>query len=109
GGRPDTALLADFQKLIRLRNQHDVLRRGSIEAPIHLDEDIIVLTRRYEGVRAITAFNNSTAPQSITVELPPGYGDMAYRDALSRRAIKSVSSRLTLTVPALFGTVLIAE
>lgn len=109
GGRPDTALLADFQKLIRLRNQHDVLRRGSIEAPIHLDEDIIVLTRQYEGVRAITAFNNSTTPQPISVELPPGYGYMAYRDALTPRAIKSVTSRLTLTVPALYGTVLIAE
>jgi hypothetical protein len=29
GGRPDTALLADFKAMIALRNQHAVLRRAA--------------------------------------------------------------------------------
>ncbi len=55
GGKPDTAMLADFQKMIGLRNQNEVLKRGSIDAPVQLDENIIVLTRKYQGVRAVTA------------------------------------------------------
>ena len=37
---------------------------------------IIVLTRKYQGVRAVTAFNNSATPREVTVDLPTGYGDV---------------------------------
>jgi uncharacterized protein (DUF952 family) len=46
GGRPDTALLADFKRLIGLRRQHAVLRRGSLAAPLHVDDQVVVQLRR---------------------------------------------------------------
>lgn len=109
GGAPDTAMLADFQKMIGLRNQNEVLKRGSIDAPVQLDDNIIVLTRKYQGVRAVTAFNNSTSPREVTVELPIGYGDKPYTDAMTGRAVQPVKGKLTLTVPALSGSVLISK
>jgi len=109
GGHPDNALLADFQKLISLRNHNAVLRRGSIDAPIHLDENVIVLTRTYKGVRAITAFNNSNTAHQVTVDLPRGDRDRVYRDAMTGRRIVSVDGKLTLTVPALYGSVLLTK
>jgi cyclomaltodextrinase len=109
GGDPDTAMLADIKNLIKLRNQHDVLRRGSIDAPIHLDDNVVILTRKYRGTRAITAFNNATTPQQVTVQLPHGYGHKAYQDAITRRWVKPVNGELTITLPALSGSVLIAR
>ena len=109
GGNPDTAMLADFQKMIGLRNQNEVLKRGSIDAPVQLDENIIVLTRKYQGVRAVTAFNNSTTPREVTVDLPTGYGDKPYTDAVTGRSVQPVKGKLTLTVPALGGSVLITK
>ena len=109
GGTPDTAMLADFEKMIGLRNQHEVLRRGSIDAPLQLDENIIVLTRKYQGVRAVTAFNNSTTPRAVTVNLPVGYGDKPYQDAVTGRSVQPSNGKLTLTVPALSGSVLITR
>jgi glycosidase len=109
GGHPDNALLADFQKLISLRNHNAVLRRGSIDAPVHLDENVIVLNRTYKGVRAITAFNNSNTPQQVTVDTPRGDRDRVYHDAITGRRIVAVDGKLTLTVPALYGSVLLTK
>ncbi|MEU4218055.1 glycoside hydrolase family 13 protein [Actinoplanes sp. NPDC026623] len=109
GGDPDNALLADFQKLIGLRNHNAVLRRGSIDAPLHLDENVIVLNRSYKGVGAITAFNNSNTAQQVTVVLPPGDHHRVYRDAMTGRRIASIHGKLTLTVPALYGSVLLTK
>jgi glycosidase len=109
GGHPDTAMLADFQKLIGLRNHNAILRRGTIGAPVHLDENVIVLTRSYRGVRAITAFNNAKTPQRVTVQLPRGRGHRIYRDALTGRSMKARKGELALTVPALYGSVLITK
>ena len=103
-------MLADFQKMIGLRNQHEVLRRGSIDAPVQLDENVIVLTRKYKGTcRAVTAFNNSTTPRQVTVDLPPGYDPKPYQDAVTGRSVQPVKGKLTLTVPALSGSVLITK
>ena len=70
GGKPDVDMLASFKRLIALRNQHAVLRRGSISAPLHLDAHSIVLLRQYGGQTAITATNNSTRAQTVSVKLP---------------------------------------
>ncbi len=107
GGDPDTVMLTDVQQLISLRNQHAVLRRGSIDAPVHLDDKVIVLTRKHRGTRAITAFNNSTTTQQVTVRLPRGYGDKPYTDAMTGQSVTPTDGELTLTVPAMYGSVLI--
>jgi len=109
GGNPDSALLRDFQKMIGLRNDHDVLRRGSIGAPAHLDDHVIALTRQYRGVQAVTAYNSDAEAREITVQLPRTARNKVFKDALTGQRFTSHDGTLTLTVPALYGVVLISE
>ncbi|MFS0700392.1 glycoside hydrolase family 13 protein [Cellulomonas sp. 179-A 4D5 NHS] len=108
GGEPDTELLDDVTRLIALRNEHDVLRRGSLGAPLHLDEHLVVLLREHEGARAVTAYNNDTEAHEVTVEIPAGDGDQTFTDALTGAVATPVDGSLTITVPPLGGTVLLS-
>ena len=108
GGNPDMAMLSDFRKYIALRNDNPVLRRGSIEAPEQLDEHVILLTRKLGNVLAVTAFNNGTTNQQVTVKLPDRHRKTAFKDAITGQRITPVDGKLSFTVPALFGTVLIS-
>jgi glycosidase len=105
GGKPDLALLVDVKKLTRLRHDHAVLRRGSIEAPLLVDDHVIVLLRQLGERVAITAVNNATSPTTVEVTLPAQLGKLAFVDALSGQRIETVNSKLQLTVPAQFGSV----
>ena len=108
GGHPDTALLADFQRLTRLRSELPVLRHGTLLAPLHVDAQVVVLARR-DGVDwAVTATNNADAPRTLTIALPADAPTAGWRDVLAARdATIDVAARtLTLVVPARFGIVL---
>jgi glycosidase len=107
GGKPDADMLATFKRLISLRNQHAVLRRGTIGAPLYLDDHCVVLLRQLGNIVAITATNNSTSAQSVTVQLPPGLRVHSFTNALGGFAVLASNGRLTLTLPALFGAVLL--
>ena len=108
GGQPDTALLAEFKRLIKLRNDHAVLRRGSLDAPLFVDAEVIVLAREHQGTWAITATNNGLAARTVRVTLPAG-AKTAYRDALGTAgSVMAEGGVLNLSVPPLFGAVLIS-
>ncbi len=107
GGRPDTALLAEFKKLIHLRRDHAVLRRGSIEAPLLVDDHVIVLARRLGDDWAITATNNAATPRTVTLPLPAGLEPGVLQDALGGTAVMASPQGLSFEVPALYGRVLI--
>ena len=116
GGTPDLALLADFKQLLALRQQHPVLRRGTLLAPLLVDDQVIVLARQLaptvatQATWAITATNNSDTARTVTVALPPGLpAGSRFTDALDGADLDAAGGRLTLTVPALFGRVLIAR
>ena len=106
GGKPDLALLADFKAMIAMRKQHPVLRHGSIDAPLHIDDNVIVLARRHGTSWAITATNNAAEPKTISVALPKD-APQGFVDALTGTAATAKDGSITLTVPALFGTVLV--
>jgi cyclomaltodextrinase len=108
GGKPDVDMLRTFKKLVGVRNQHAVLRRGSIEAPLHLDDAVVVLLRRHGQQAAITATNNATEPRTVTVQLPAGLLATSWKDALGGVTPIQTGSTLTLTLPPLFGAVLLA-
>jgi len=109
GGKPDLALRAEFKRLIQMRHQHPVLRRGSVQAPVFVDEQVMVFVREHKGVRAITAFNNSSAPRTVRVVLPAGFKQTrTWRDALGGEAVKASRGQVDITVPALFGRVMIS-
>jgi cyclomaltodextrinase / maltogenic alpha-amylase / neopullulanase len=107
GGEPDTALLAEFKRLTRMRHANPVLRRGSLEAPLFADAHVIVLARRLGDTWAITATNNAEVPRTVTLPLPQGLKPGVLKDALSGAAVKATAQGLTFEVPALFGRVLI--
>jgi cyclomaltodextrinase / maltogenic alpha-amylase / neopullulanase len=110
GGKPDTALLGDFKTLIKMRKDNAVLRRGSIGAPLHVDDHVIVLARQLGNVWAITATNNSDRDRVVTVKLPAAVSVAAFEEALTRQRIStSNDGSLTMSVPALYGAVLISR
>jgi cyclomaltodextrinase len=108
GGQPDTALLADFQRLTKMRHAHPVLRRGTLEAPLFADEHVIVLARRLGDTWAITATNNAEMPRTVTVPLPAGMKAAELKDALGGAAVKATPEGLRFELPALFGRVLVS-
>jgi glycosidase len=106
GGQPDTALLADFKRLIKLRRDHAVLRRGSLDAPLLVDDHLIVLLRQHEGRWAITATNNAEQALAATVTVPAELADVVFTDALTGQTVRAAKGKVSFTVPALFGSVL---
>jgi len=107
GGKPDADMLASFKQIIGLRNQHAVLRRGTIDAPLHVDDHTIVLLRQLGSNVAITATNNATTPQTVKVKLPLGVTVAQFSDVLGGGAVTAVHGELNITLPALFGVVLL--
>jgi cyclomaltodextrinase len=106
GGKPDTTLLADYRKLMRLRKDHPVLRHGSIDAPAYIDDHVIVLLR-HDGERwAITATNNDATAHAISVALPAALTGKSFIDALTGQRMTATGGGIRFSVPALFGTVL---
>ncbi len=110
GGHPDNALLADFRRLTRLRQDLPVLRHGTLLAPLHVDAQVVVLARRDGGRWAITATNNGDTARTLAVALPADAPGGAWTDALAHRAVRAdpAARTLILTVPARFGCVLVA-
>ena len=109
GGTPDTALLADFKALIKMRRDHAVLRHGAIDAPMLIDEHIIVLVRQLGNTWAITAMNNATTAKTVTVKLPASMAATHFVDALTGVTVNATNGSMILTVPALFGTALVSR
>lgn len=109
GGTPDLALLADFKTLIRMRRDNAVLRHGTLDAPLYIDEHVIVLMRRLGDVTAITATNNGATPQTVSLKLPVDVSTIEFTDALSGARVETRNGILVINVPALFGTVMVSR
>lgn len=108
GGQPDLQLRAQFQRLLSLRNAQPVLRRGSLSAPLLLTDNVIVLHRQLGNQHALVLMNNSKAEAPITVTLPAGLPG-AWVDGLGGPAASARNGQLTLTLPPLFGRVLLSQ
>jgi glycosidase len=109
GGKPDTALLAEFKKLIRMRNEHAVLRRGSIDAPVFVDEHVVVLVRRLGAQWALTATNNAAVPRRVSLSLPDGLPTGELQDVLGGLPVQATPQGLSFEVPPMYGRVLVSR
>ena len=109
GGEPDLAMLEQVRGLTRMRQEHAVLRRGSLEAPLYLDEHLIVLLRRLGDQIAIVVTNNSESEQKLFLELPEDLSEVGLRDVLAGQDFDVEKRRLALKVPALSGRVLVGS
>lgn len=103
GGTPDLALRDEFRRLIALRHELPVLRRGTLGAPLHVDAHVIVLPRSLGAQQAITATNNHDLARSVTV--PAADGD--WIDRLSGERLTARGGRLEMDVPPRWGRVLV--
>jgi hypothetical protein len=93
-----------------MRHAHPVLRHGSIGAPLLLDANVVVLARQLGDTWAITATNNGAEARTVNVTLPAALAGAGFQDALTGAVVKAAnSSVLTVTLPPLFGSVLISR
>ncbi|MGE4072022.1 MAG: alpha-amylase family glycosyl hydrolase [Lysobacterales bacterium] len=109
GGEPDLAMLAQVQTLTRMRREHAVLSRGSLEAPLYLDEHLIVLLRRLGDQVAIVVTNNSESAQALNLPVPPELADIGLHDVVGGQHFEVLGGHLQLSVPALSGMVLVGS
>ncbi len=107
GGKPDNVLLDDFKRFTKLRNDHAVLRRGSLDAPIYIDENVIVLLRAFGDQIALIALNNAASEKTVSIDLSTLNGVKAWQDALTSSRVEPTNSVLNVSVPARFGVVLL--
>jgi glycosidase len=108
GGTPDESLLSYVRALGRMRREHPVLARGSLDAPLHLDEHVVVLLRRAEGAWAITAVNNGATPAHLRMSLPEG-APAEFRDALDDARVLPRNDAIEFDVPAMSGRALVYD
>ena len=108
GGRPDEAMHAEFRRLIALRHALPVLRRGTLGAPLHLDEHVIVLPRRLGRDWALTATSNADVPRPVDLALPAD-APTAWVDRLSGQRFQARDGRLSFDVPPQSGRVLVPD
>jgi cyclomaltodextrinase / maltogenic alpha-amylase / neopullulanase len=108
GGQPDLALLAEFKRLIALRHQHAVLRRGSLSAPALVDEQAVASWRRLGQQWALVVASNAAEPRRIEVALPPG-APSAWAEVMRGGTLKPQNGRLVLTVPARSGALVLSR
>ncbi len=113
GGKPDTALLAEFQKLTQLRRDHAVLRQGSSQAPLLVDAHAVVFARRLGDQWALVTINNSTQARTVQVTLPrEAAGITTWTDALQSTSVArqvDPANGLSIDLPALGGRVLLGR
>jgi hypothetical protein len=94
---------------MKLRNETTILRRGSFGAPLYLDDAVIVLARNLGDQWAVTALNNSATAETVTVTLPAGAAGVAsFTDALGGPDVEVSGGTIMVTVPPLFGAVLLS-
>jgi glycosidase len=109
GGAPDVQLLEYVRSLGQLRREHPVLARGSLDAPLYLDEHVVVLLRRAEGAWALTTVNNGAAPAKLHLQLPSG-APREFRDGISDvRHLADAAGWIELEVPATSGIALVYD
>ena len=109
GGKPDLALHADFKTLIKMRKDHAVLRHGTLDAPVYIDDSVIVLIRRMGNVVALTATNNATTERVVSVKLPANVHAAEFANVLTGARVDAKNGVVLVSVPALFGAVLVSR
>ncbi len=109
GGQPDDHLRATYRGLIALRRDQAVLRRGTVIAPQRIDDHVVIFVRRHGRRWAVTAVNNAEEPRTVSVRLPTAMRGAVLRDGFSGAEMRATRGRLSLTVPALYGRVLLTR
>jgi glycosidase len=101
GDDRDTALLAHFQALGRLRRESPALRRGSLETLI-ADRDVYAYRRTAGDDTLLVILNRSEGPQRRRLKAGPG----TWIDRMNLATVSRVGSDLEVVVPPQAGAIL---
>ncbi|MEC8733380.1 MAG: DUF3459 domain-containing protein, partial [Planctomycetota bacterium] len=86
-------LLERYKRMIRLRNEHPALRRGSFQTLLTDDEqDLFVFLRAHEGEELLVALNAGDAPARF--DLPEGAWSPVYGGDLETGVVEATSGRV---------------
>ena len=105
GGAPDLALRDELRRMIALRQQHAVLRQGTLLTPLLQTPHVLVLARQFGRRWSLLAFNNAESSQTVTFDLPMAMRQTTLMPWWGKASLERVSDRLTLTLPGLGGAV----
>lgn len=86
-----------------------MLRHGTLDAPVYIDDSVIVLIRRMGNVVALTATNNATTERVVSVKLPANVHAAEFANALTGARVDAKNGVVLVSVPALFGAVLVSR
>jgi glycosidase len=101
GDDQDTALLAHFQTLGRLRRESPALRHGSRETLI-ADRDVYAYRRTAGDDSLLVILNRSQGPQRRRLKAGPGM----WIDRMNLATVSRVGSDLEVVVPPQAGAIL---
>jgi glycosidase len=101
GEQRDEALREYYKALIALRRENVALSKGAYKR-LSADGDLLVFERSdaETGNAVVVAINRASAPTSVTVPVPSGWGEGAIVDGLSGAAATREGASLVADVPA---------
>lgn len=103
----DRSLLEAFTRYIALRKAHPALREGSL-ITLQIKGETYVFARQTEAETVLVALNAGEKPETVSLNLKGVVpGDAVLKDPWTDEALPLSQGRLSLTLPALEGRVLI--
>jgi cyclomaltodextrinase / maltogenic alpha-amylase / neopullulanase len=92
-------VLANFQKLGKLRRDHPALRYGS-RRTVALGHDAYAFVRAHLEDRVVAIFNRSKNESKIEMQVAPELADGDYTNALNGERVQVRDGKLSLALPA---------
>ncbi len=108
--RDQQEIFSDAQTLLRLRREHDALRRGRLWH-LHSDEWSYAFLRESEEENLVVTFNNTLQSRSIEISLSdtPIYKVTALKNVFGEAKAEVTSGALHITMPAQTLTIFAAD
>ncbi len=96
-----------YKKLIGIRNTYEALRTGGFKTLLTENKKDIYAFVRKKGRQEVSVFlNNGNADGRVSIELKNGY---IYKDVLNGLILKARQNKLTFSIPAKWGRILLKQ
>ncbi len=93
----DKELINHISKLGALRQKYPSLSRGDLEV-LHEDSGMAVYKRSYKGETLVVAINNTTKPQTVSLDKNDLPLDMELTSLLTEERVKESNGKYSLTI-----------
>ncbi|MCE1247841.1 MAG: glycoside hydrolase family 13 protein [Firmicutes bacterium] len=104
--QPDMDLFEHYKKMIKIRRDNPVLRRGTTESLVAEDTPgIFSFVREYEGEKVYVILNNGSTEYTLLFGIPM-FGKESMTDILNNEEIKSVNGHFLIKIKPKWGVIL---